>query len=153
MVLDRKDVGNDWKIVGKAKFSIYKNKVQMKPLVRKKLLQLVQLVAKYFDFKASTSIWYRTVARKFSVGRLYVCSGGLETLKYDKTPPIYSPSLFNLRGLGALFVGANSPKAPRGHGTDLVHSLLKHKRQCMSEIILVGLLCSHPDYAYGFMPH
>jgi len=35
---------------------------------------------------------YRTVARKFSIGGIYVCSWGLDILNLIKTPPIYSAS-------------------------------------------------------------
>ena len=61
----------------------------------------------------------RTVARKFSIGRLCgsarggcVCAGGgLDIIKLTKTPLFYSISRFNLRGLGALFGGAKPTKA------------------------------------------
>jgi len=38
----------------------------------------------------------RNVAKKFSIGGLWVCAGGLDTLKIDKTQLIYSDSCFNL---------------------------------------------------------
>jgi len=46
----------------------------------------------------------RIVARKSSVRGLYVCVGGLDNLKFNKTPLIYSASYFNLGRLGALSV-------------------------------------------------
>jgi len=53
----------------------------------------------------------RTVARKSSIGGLYVCAGALDILKIDKTPLIYSVSYFNLGRLGAPF-GVISPPTP-----------------------------------------
>jgi len=38
--------------------------------------------------------------------------GGLDIVKSTKTPLIYSASRFSLGGLGALFGGAKSTKAP-----------------------------------------
>jgi len=40
--------------------------------------------------------------------------GGLTLQKLKKSQLIYSVSCFSLGGLGALFGGANPPKAPRG---------------------------------------
>jgi len=54
----------------------------------------------------------RTVARKFSIGGLCVCAGGIEIIKLTKTPLIYSVSRFNLGALGALFGGLSPPKTP-----------------------------------------
>jgi len=52
-----------------------------------------------------------------SAGGLWVCAGGLDILKLAKAILIYSVSLFNFGGLGALFRGAKPTKAPRGDGT------------------------------------
>jgi len=38
----------------------------------------------------------RTVARKSSIGKLYVCAGGLDIQKFDEIPLIYSVSYLNL---------------------------------------------------------
>ena len=59
----------------------------------------------------------RTVARKCSVGGLYIFSGGLDVCAGGLTLFIYSISYFNLGGLGALFGGLNPPKPPRGDET------------------------------------
>jgi len=48
---------------------------------------------------------------------LFVCEGGLDTIKSTKAALIYSVSRFNLGGLGVLFGGAKPTKAPRGEGT------------------------------------
>jgi len=59
----------------------------------------------------------RTVARKFSIGELYVCGGWLDILKLTNTPLIYNVSCFSLGGLGASFGGLSRPKIPSGDGT------------------------------------
>jgi len=51
----------------------------------------------------------RTVARKSSIGGLYVRAGGL-TFKCDKTSTNLCVSYFNLGVLGALFGGISPPK-------------------------------------------
>ena len=48
----------------------------------------------------------------FSIGGLWVCAGGLIFWKLTKSQLIYSASCFNFGGLGVLFGGANTPKAP-----------------------------------------
>jgi len=55
----------------------------------------------------------RTVARKFSIGGLCICAGGLDIIKLTKIPHIYSGSRFHLGGLGALF---GPPKTPVATG-------------------------------------
>ena len=47
----------------------------------------------------------RTVVGKSSIGRLYVCAGGLDIPNLTKIPLIYNVSYFNLVRLGALFEG------------------------------------------------
>ena len=66
----------------------------------------------------------RTVVRKSSIGGLCVCAGGFYVCARGawhtnliKIPLIYSISCFNLGGLGALFEGAKSTKAPSGDGS------------------------------------
>jgi len=54
----------------------------------------------------------RTVARKSSVGGLYICARGLSILKFDETTLVFSVSYINLEGLGALFGGLSPPKSP-----------------------------------------
>ena len=54
------------------------------------------------------------MARKFSIERIYVCAGGLDILKSDKTLLIYSGSYFNLGGLEHCLVGLS------GNWTDLI---------------------------------
>jgi len=51
------------------------------------------------------------------MGGIYVCVGGLDILKFDKTPLIYNVSYFNLGGLAALFEGAKSTKVLCGDET------------------------------------
>jgi len=58
----------------------------------------------------------RTVARKYSVGGLYVCAGGLDILIFDKTSLIYSVSYFNLGGLELCLEGLSSTKSPVAMG-------------------------------------
>jgi len=69
----------------------------------------------------------RTVARKFTIGRLCdsarglcVCAVGLDIIKLTKTPLIYSASRFKLGGLGALFGGVSPPKTPGATGLALL---------------------------------
>jgi len=52
-------------------------------------------------------VWHRTVARKSSVGRLYVCAGGLDILKIDKLH-----SFIAIGGLELCFGGLRLPKPP-----------------------------------------
>jgi len=59
----------------------------------------------------------RTVATKFSIEGLYVSTGGLcicagRGSALTKIQLIYSVSCFNLGGLGVLFRGDKTPKAP-----------------------------------------
>ena len=54
----------------------------------------------------------RTVARKCSLGRLYIRVGGLDIENLIKTRMIYSVSYFNLGGIGTLFGGVKPTKAP-----------------------------------------
>jgi len=56
----------------------------------------------------------RSVARKFSIRGLCVSSGGLDTLKIDKTTLIYRVPCFNFGGL-------SPPKPPSGDGTVSSH--------------------------------
>ena len=58
----------------------------------------------------------RIVTRKFSMGGLYICSGGLTFCSLIKTSPISSASQFNLWAWRFVW-GAWPPKAPRGDGT------------------------------------
>jgi len=51
------------------------------------------------------------VARKFSIGGLCVCAGGLDIPKLTKTQLIYSVSRFNLGELGVLFGEVRPTKA------------------------------------------
>ena len=68
----------------------------------------------------------RTVARKFSIGRLCVsavglwaCARGLTLYKLTKTQLVYSVSCFNLvGGLGALFGGLSPQKPSCADGTE-----------------------------------
>ena len=66
------------------------------------------------------SFWYRTVARKSSIGKLYVCVGGLDILKFDKNSTDLKCFIFQFEGLGGLFGGAKPTKDPLGDGTVLV---------------------------------
>jgi len=52
----------------------------------------------------------------FSSGALRLCRQACCLLKFDQTPLIYSVSYYNLRGLGALFVGAKPTKTPVATG-------------------------------------
>ena len=54
----------------------------------------------------------RTVAKKFSIGGLCVCLGGLDITKLTKSPLIYSVSRFNLGGLELCLVELGPPKPP-----------------------------------------
>ena len=54
----------------------------------------------------------RTVARKFSIGGLCVCEGGLDIIKLTEIPLIYSVLCFNLGKLWTLFRGLSPPKPP-----------------------------------------
>ena len=51
-------------------------------------------------YNSETSIHHRsrTVARKFSIGGLWVCAGELDTQKINKTQLIYGVSCFHLGG-------------------------------------------------------
>jgi len=63
----------------------------------------------------STCVWFRTIAKKFSIG-------GLDIIKLSKIPLIYSVSHFNLGGLGALFGGGmNPPQPPVATGQAWLH--------------------------------
>ena len=66
------------------------------------------------------SFWYGTVARKFSIGELYVCVRGLDILKFDKNSTDLKCFIFQSAGLGGLFGGAKPTKDPCGDGTGLV---------------------------------
>jgi len=83
------------------------------------------------DFTAQITWWYcalahlrgniglvlgRTVARKFSIGGLGLCGGGLTPKKLTKTQLIYSVSCFNLGGLEASFGGLSPQKTPVATG-------------------------------------
>jgi len=59
----------------------------------------------------------RTASRQSSAGRLLVCAGGLDILKFDKTQLVYSVPI-SIWELGTLFGGAMPTKAhPRGDRT------------------------------------
>jgi len=58
-----------------------------------------------------------TVARKSSIGGLYVCAGGLDIEKLIKTSLIYSASYFDLGGLVRCLGWLRPPKPPRCDGT------------------------------------
>jgi len=77
----------------------------------------------------STRVWFRTIAKNFSIGGFTVLRGdlrlcvGLDIIKLSKIPLICSVSRFNLRGLGTLFGGRLSPpQPPRGDGTGVIAS-------------------------------
>ena len=55
-------------------------------------------------------------ALQFCGGTFRLC-GGLDIIKLNKTPHIYSVSRFSLGGLGALLGGLSPPKPPRGDRT------------------------------------
>jgi len=60
---------------------------------------------------SSTRVWFRTVAKKFSIGGLCSSAGGLDIIKLSKISLIYSVSRFNLGGL-ELCLGVKPTKAP-----------------------------------------
>jgi len=79
----------------------------------------------FFRYCENVHVGIRTVARKLSLGGLYVCvgcftfvPGGLDIENLIKSPMIHSVPYFDLRGLGTLFGGAKPTKSPRGDGTD-----------------------------------
>jgi len=47
-----------------------------------------------------------------TAGELWVCAGGLDTLKIDKNSTDLLCFMFQFWGLGSLFGGAKAPKAP-----------------------------------------
>ena len=55
--------------------------------------------------------WARMVARKFSIGGLWVCARGLDIKKLTKTQLIHSVSCFNL-GIWSFVYGSLAPKSP-----------------------------------------
>jgi len=59
----------------------------------------------------------RTVARKSSVGGLYICTVGLDILKFEQTPLFYSASYFNVRSLELCLGGLSPLERPRGYVT------------------------------------
>jgi len=61
--------------------------------------------------------WLRTVARKFSVGGLWVCAGGLDTAKINKNSTDLHCFMFQSGGLGTSFGGISPQKPSRGDGT------------------------------------
>ena len=62
--------------------------------------------------RVDCDVWIsRTVARKFSIGEFYVCSGGLGILEFDKNSTDLQCFIIQFGGLGALFAGAKPPKA------------------------------------------
>jgi len=56
------------------------------------------------------SIRYQQNHRRKVIGRLYVCSGTLDILKFDKNPLIYSVLLFNLGVWKFVWWGLSPPK-------------------------------------------
>ena len=77
----------------------------------------------------STRVWFRTIAKKFSIGGLYssaggicVCAGGLYIIKLSKIPLIYSVSRFTLGGLELCLGGLSPPQPPRCDGTGVIAS-------------------------------
>jgi len=67
----------------------------------------------------SYELWCRTVARKSSIGGLYVRAGEGWHSNLTEIPLTYSVSYFNL-GAWSFFGGATPTKAPRGDGTAVV---------------------------------
>ena len=67
--------------------------------------------------KFSRNLGSRTVARKFSIGGLCVCTGGLDIMKLTNTPLIYSISRFSLGGLEFCLGRLSPPKPSRGGGS------------------------------------
>ena len=60
----------------------------------------------------------RTVARKFSIGGLYVCSGELDILKFDKNSTHLQRFIFQFGGAWSFVWWAKPSKAFRGDGTE-----------------------------------
>ena len=60
----------------------------------------------------------RTVARKCSLGGLYVCAGRLDIENLLKSPLIYCVSYLNLGALGLFLEGRSPPKHSRSDGTE-----------------------------------
>jgi len=54
----------------------------------------------------------RTVTRKSSIERLYICAVGLDILKFEQTSRFYSASSFNWGGLKLYFGGAKPSQVP-----------------------------------------
>jgi len=70
---------------------------------------------------SSTRVWFRTVAKNFSIGGL--CSSAVRLdIKLSKISLIYSVSRFNLGGLEVCLGRAKPTKAPRGDGTGVIAS-------------------------------
>jgi len=84
----------------------------------------------YIQLRASN----RTVARKLSIGGLYVRAGGAWHSNLTKIPLIYSVPYFNLGGVGAFF-GGISPQKPSPWQRDWLqnHFLQNH--------LLKGVTC------------
>jgi len=70
--------------------------------------------------------WFRTVARKSSIGAVGLYGGTLSSCRgawhsnFTKIPPNYSVSYFNLGSLELCLGGLSPPKHPRGDGTGVI---------------------------------
>jgi len=69
-----------------------------------------------FYARVLTSMPIRKVARKSSIGGLYVCAGELDIVNLIKIPVICSVSYLNLRGFVLCLEGLSPPKPPVGTG-------------------------------------
>jgi len=68
-----------------------------------------------------------------SIGGLYICSGGHDILKIDKTQLVYSVPYFNFGGLELCLGGLNPPKPPtwRRDCTSIINNIATAKsRKC-----------------------
>ena len=86
----------------------------------------------------------RTVSRKFSIGRLCICAGGLDTKNWQKLNCFI---VFRVSILGAWSFawGAKPPKAPHGDGTGpKCQSMTKIEMVHILQAQVCGCISAHP---------
>jgi len=72
----------------------------------------------FYYFRSNGVVLARTVARKFSIGGLYICSGGLDILRKLHRFMILHNSTW---GTWSFAWSGSAPKRPRGDGAGFVY--------------------------------